>query len=104
VLVCQWHLDVPFGKRGEALRVMKAWGQDKFAYSGFRKAKAGRVLVGEVGDSPSHIVDEYLFETLADFEAALADMGHERFQRHAEALAPYIVPGSQHWKVFRIVE
>ena len=104
MLVCQWHLDVPFGKRGAALAVMKAWGQDKFAYSKFSKAKGGRVLVGEVGESPTHIVDEYLFESLADFEAALADMGDERFRRHAEALAPFIVPGSQHWRVLKVVE
>ena len=104
MLVCQWHLDVPFGKRGEALRIMKAWGEDKFAYSGFRKAKGGRVLVGEVGVSPTHIVDEYLFESLADFEAALAGMGDERFRRHAEALAPYIVPGSQHWMVLKVID
>jgi len=104
VLVCQWHLDVPFGKRGEALRVMSAWGKDKFEYSGFRKAKGGRVMVGEVGDSASHIVDEYGFESLADFEAALADMGQERFRKHADALAPYVVPGSQCWKIYRVVE
>ena len=104
MFVCQWHLDVPFGKRGEAIRIMTAWGKDKLAHSGFRKVKGTRVLVGEIGDSPSHIVDEYVFETLADFEAALADMGAERFRGHAEALAPYVVPGTQHWRVLRVLE
>jgi hypothetical protein len=104
VFVCQWHLDIPYGKQGEAMRVIKAWGQDKFAYSAFSRAKGGRILVGHVGLSASHVVDEYLFESLADFEAALQDMGQERFRKHSDALAPYVIAGSQHWVVLRVVE
>jgi hypothetical protein len=101
---CQWHLDVPFGKQGAALAVMAAWGAEKLRSSGFRKVRGTRVMVGHVGASAAHVVDEYLFDSLADFEAALADMGQEKFRTHAEALAPYIVPGSQRWVVWRIVE
>jgi hypothetical protein len=104
MIVCQWHLDVLYGKQGDALRVMRAWGQDKLAQSEFRRARSVRVLVGHVGASASHIVDEYLFDTLADFEAALAGMGGETFRRHSDALAPFVVPGSQHWQVYRVVE
>jgi hypothetical protein len=102
--VCQWHLDTPFGKQREALTIMKAWGADKFSHSEFRRAQGGRMLVGHVGASPSHLVDEYLFDSLADFEVALAGMGSGDFKRHADALAPLIVPASQHWKVWRVVE
>ena len=103
MFVCQWHLDTPFGKQGEALRIMSAWGREKFASSEFRRAKSARVLVGHVGCSPSHIIDEYLFATLADFEAALAGMSQPQFKSHADALAPYIVAGSQRWEVLRVV-
>jgi hypothetical protein len=102
VFLCQWHLDVPFGKQGEALRVIRAWGADKFAHSRFRLARDARVLVGYAGASPSHLVDEYVFESLADFEAALADMGQDPFPAHAAALAPLVVPGSQRWVVWRV--
>lgn len=102
--VCQWNLEIPFGKQSEGLTVMKDWGKDKFAFSEFAKAKGGRVLVGHIGASPSEVVDEYLFESLADFERALDGMKDERFRRHAAALAPLVVPGSQHWKVYRVVE
>lgn len=103
MVVCQWHLDVPFGKQGEALAVIRDWGREKVASSGFRKASGLRVMVGHVGLSASHIIDEYCFETLADFETALAEMGAERFRRHAERLAPLIVPGSQRWTILRVV-
>jgi len=102
--VCQWNLETPFGKQSDALAVMKKWGQDKFAHSDFGRAKGGRVLVGHVGVSPSAIVDEYLFESMADFERGLDGMRDERFRAHAAALAPFIVPASQHWKIYRVVE
>lgn len=101
--VCQWHLDLVYGRQSEAIAAMKAWGAEKFASSEFRRAKSNRLLVGHVGLSPSHVVDEYEFESLADFEAALAGMSAPQFRRHSDALAPFVVPGSQHWRVLRVV-
>jgi hypothetical protein len=42
MLVCQWHLDIPYGKQAEALAVIRAWGAEKFASSEFRRARGGR--------------------------------------------------------------
>jgi hypothetical protein len=33
MLVCQWHLDILYGKQAEAVRVIRAWGHEKFASS-----------------------------------------------------------------------
>lgn len=104
MLICQWHLDIVYGKQAEAVRIMRAWGADKFASSEFRLARGARLLAGSVGASASHLVDEYSFESLADFETALASMATPQFRRHSDALAPYIVPGSQHWVVYRVLE
>ena len=79
-------------------------GAEKFASSEFRRAKGARLLAGAVGVSASRLVDEYLFESLADFEAALAGMAAPQFRPHSEALAPFIVPGSQHWVVYRTID
>ena len=43
-------------------------------------------------------------EALADFEAALAGMAAPQFKAHSDSLAPFIVPGSQHWVVYRVLE
>jgi len=104
MLVCQWHLDIVYGKQAEAVRVMRAWGAEKFASSEFRLARGARLLAGLVGPSASHLVDEYLFESLADFEAALGGMAAPQFRAHSDALAPFIVPGSQHWVIYRVLE
>ena len=104
MFVCQWHLDIPYGKQGEAVAVMRAWGAEKFASSEFKRARGARLLSGMVGPSASHIVDEYEFDTLAGFEAALSGMSAPQFRRHSDALTPYIVPGSQYWVVYRVIE
>jgi hypothetical protein len=101
--VCQWHLDLKYGTQGEALKAMKAWGAEKMRSSEFKRVKGTRLLVGHVGPSASHVVDEYVFESLADFEAALAGMSQPQFKEHSDALAPFVVPGSQHWEILRIV-
>ncbi len=102
--VCQWHLDVPFGKQGEALATLRAWNAENLKSSEFRRAKSLRLLVGNIGPSPSHIVTEAVFENLADYEAALASMGQPQFAAHAQKLAPLVVPGSQHWEIYKLVE
>ena len=61
--VCQWHLDIPYGKQAEAVAA-----------------------------------------SLADFEAALAGMAAPQFRRLSDALAPFAVPGSQHWILYRVLE
>ena len=104
MLVCQWHLDIVYGKQAEAVRVMRAWGAEKFASSEFRRARSTRLLAGLVGSSASHLIDEYSFDSMADFEAALAGMAAPQFRTHSDALAPYIVPGSQHWVIYRVLE
>jgi len=104
MLVCQWHLDIVYGKQADAVRVMRAWGAEKFASSEFRRAKGTRLMAGLTGASASHLIDEYLFESLADFELALAGMAAPQFRPHSEALAPYIVPGSQHWVIYRVLD
>jgi len=101
--VCQWHLDIPFGKQGDAVRIMTAWGKDKVAHSEFRRARDIRLMAGHVGVSPSHLVDEYVFDSLADFEAALGGMGAGPFKEHAQALAPLIIPATQRWDVYKVI-
>jgi hypothetical protein len=104
MFICQWHLDIVYSKQAEAVRIMRAWGADKFASSDFRRARNARLLAGFIGPSASHIIDEYTFESPADFETALSSMAAPQFRRHSDALAPFIVPGSQRWVVYRVLE
>ena len=100
---CSWTFEIVFGKQKPALDIIKAWGAEKFKSSHFKVSK-NRLSVGHIGASPSFIVDEYLFETLADFEKALNDMGQPQFKQYSDAIAPFIVPASQKWTVYRMIE
>ncbi len=103
MFLCQWSLDIIYGKQKDALEVIKAWGADKMKLSHFNTSTGNRVYAGFVGESAAHIVDEYVFESMGDFEKALSDMGKPEFQKHSRALAPYIVPGTQKWTIYRII-
>jgi hypothetical protein len=104
MFVCEWHIDIPFGRQSEAIEILKAWNLTKFEHTEFRRVRSHRLLIGHVGVSPSHIIDSYVFETLSDFDAALKSLSHSLLKQHSDAIAPLIVPGSQHWRVYRIVE
>jgi hypothetical protein len=100
---CVWSLTIVFGKQKEALDIIKAWGAEKFKSSHF-KVSTNRLSVGHIGESPSHILDEYVFESLADFEKAINDMRLPQFKSFSEALAPFVVPGSQKWTIYKLVQ
>ena len=41
---------------------------------------------------------------LSDWEAMLKDVSTGRYQKYSDEMAHFIVPGSQKWVVWRIVE
>ena len=100
--ICQWSLEIVFGKQKQALDIMKEWGAEKFRSSHFKKS-SNRVYAGHIGESPSLIIDEYEFEQLEDFTKALSQMGQPQFKQFSEQIAPFVIPGTQKWKVFRVV-
>ena len=100
--ICQWSLEIVFGKQKQALEIIREWGAEKFRSSEFKKSK-NKVYVGNIGESPSLIIDEYEFEMLEDFTKALSQMGQPQFKKFSEQIEPLIVPGTQKWKVFRVV-
>ncbi len=102
MFLCQWSLDVQFGKLGEALQIIKEWGAEKHRSSGFSVSTGGRVYTGYIGESAAHVVDEYVFKSLGEFEKALADMAQPQFKPFAERMAKVIIPGSQKWRIFKI--
>jgi hypothetical protein len=103
MFLCQWSIEIIFGKQKDALEIINDWGKEKMKSSRFSKSTGGRVYVGYIGDSPSLIIDEYVFNNLDDFEKALSDMSKPQFKKYAEKIAKVIIAGSQKWKVFKII-
>lgn len=100
--ICQWSLEIIYGKQKEAVEIMKKWGEEKFRSSNFKKSE-NRMMNGYAGQSPSLIIDEYIFDSMDDFEKALSDMSQPQFKQFSDALAPFVVPGSQKWTIFKTI-
>ncbi len=100
--ICQWSLEIIYGKQKDALDIMKKWGDEKLKTSNF-KVSQNRMMNGYIGASASFIIDEYIFDSLDAFEKALADMSQPQFKEYSEALASFIVPGSQKWTIYKIL-
>lgn len=79
--LCQWSFDIVFGKQSEVMKIIREWGAEKMKSSAFSRSTGCRVYCGYAGRSASHIVDEYVFESLGDFEEALAGMSQPQFKK-----------------------
>ena len=98
MFVASFSYDVAWGKKAQVLAIVDKY-RDIAAEMGFPK---GRVLVGSLGVAESRIVEEYRFESLAALENAWAAMDDPRIAGCVEEMAPYVVPGSHKWEVYRI--
>jgi hypothetical protein len=99
---CQWHFDIPFGKQKEVLDIMQRWEAEIQKDRDTPKNRGWRLMVGHIGVSASHIINEQLVEDVGDWDKALKVVATGRFQKYSDEIAPFIVPGSQHWVVYRI--
>ena len=102
--LCQWHIDIPSGKQKEVVDLMKKWDEMMAAVPGLPKVINQRLMVGHIGVSPSHIINEYEVASLSDWEAFMKEVGTGRYHQYSEAIAKYIAPGSQHWVVYRLAQ
>src|SRR5664279_5615113 len=82
--VCQWHLDLKYGTQGDAIRAMKAWGEEKMRSSEFKRVKSSRLLVGHVGPSASHVAARHEGRLRA---VAAASRDHD-LRGHRDARGP----------------
>jgi hypothetical protein len=97
--IARFSFDVPFGRKEELFRLEKKF-TELHESLGFPK---GEVLVGSIGAPESRVEQNHRFESLAQLEATFAKVAKEpkmaEFQRE---MAPFIVPGSHRWEIFRV--
>jgi hypothetical protein len=101
---CQWQFDIPFGQQKEVLDIMRRWDSEMAKDTAAPKTHGQRVMVGHIGASPSHLVNEYVVEHVADWEKFMGLVATGRYKGFSDDVAKYIVPGSQHWVIYRIAE
>jgi hypothetical protein len=103
MFACQWHFDIPFGKQKEVLDLMKKWDAEMVKDPAAPKSRGQRTAVGHIGLSPSHVINEYLVDSVADWEKYMSLVATGRFKGFSDEMAKYITPGSQHWVILRVL-
>jgi hypothetical protein len=98
--IARWSFEVPFGKKEEAFRVLDRWDE----YSSKIGWPPHRALVGSIGVSEAVVESEYPFETLAELDEAWSKLGDPTFHKWQEEIAPFVVPGSHKWMIYRVHE
>jgi hypothetical protein len=99
-IIARFSFDVHFGKKTDLLKLGKKW-EPLEKELGFPKPE---VLVGSIGAPESRIEFNHRFESLSALEAVWAKLNHPRMAEYQQEMAPFIVPGSHRWDVFRIHE
>jgi hypothetical protein len=61
-----------------------------------------QVLIGSIGAPESRVEINHAFPSLAALEAVWAKLNDPRMAEYQKDLAPFVVPGSHRWEVFRV--
>ena len=99
-IIARFCFDVPFGKKGDLLRLRTKW-EPMAKELGFSKPQ---VLIGSIGAPESRVELNHTFASLSALEAVWAKLADPRMADYQRDLAPFVVPGSHRWEVFRVQE
>lgn len=103
MMLARWQIEARFGHKQKVVELMERWNRDFGAKVGWTGDNHRR-LTGSIGALESTIQEEMLIKDLAELNESwekLATLaGHQEWGQEIE---PYIVSGTPHWQVFRIL-
>lgn len=99
-IIARFCFDVPFGRKSELMKHMQKW-EPMSQELGFPKPQ---VLIGSIGAPESRVEVNHTFPSLAALETVWAKLNDPRMAEYQKDLAPFVVPGSHRWEVFRVQE
>jgi hypothetical protein len=97
-IIARFSFDVPFGKKTDLLKLHKKW-EGLERELGFPKAET---LIGSIGAPESRVEINYRFDSVAALEAVWSKLNDPRMPEYQKEMAPFVVPGSHRWEIFRI--
>ncbi len=103
MMIARWQFTAKFGRKQEAIDLIKEWNQEVGAQTNIDVSKE-RLVTGSVGASEGLVETEFEIENLQeldDFFSKIADV-----QMHKEwgrKMGEVIVSGSTQWEVYKTV-
>jgi hypothetical protein len=98
--IARWNFTAQFGKVDNVLGILRRWQIDVGERVGWRSSHV-RVTTGVLGTSSSSVEMEVRVDSLADLEAAWADMEkNPHHHEHRKQLA-HLITGDDKWTIVR---
>ncbi len=102
-MIARWQFTAKFGRKQEAIDLMKEWNQEIGAQTNIDVSK-GRIVTGSVGASEGLVENEMEINGLKDLDDFFSKIAS--IKMHGEwgsKMGEVIVSGSTRWEIFRVV-
>ena len=103
MMIARWQFTAKFGRKQEAIDLMKEWSAQIGAQTDIDMSKE-RIITGSVGAGEGLVETELEIDSLADLDGFFDKIA--TIQMHADwgpKMGEVIVSGSTRWEVFRVV-
>lgn len=103
MMIARWQIEARFGHKQTVIDSLTKWGQEILPQIGLSPDKT-RMVTGSIGALESTLEFEWQIEGLAELAAAWEKLGTiDAHKQWSKDLEPYIVSGTPHWKIFRVM-
>ncbi|HEY4775998.1 MAG TPA: hypothetical protein VIH40_14400 [Xanthobacteraceae bacterium] len=103
MMIARWQIDARFGHKQTVIDTLRAWEKDIAPQIGLSPAKR-RMLTGSVGAGEATVITEWEVADLGELDRAWAALAKlDAHKKWGKDLEPYVVSGSSHWEVYRVL-
>ncbi len=103
MMIARWQIEARFGHKQTVMDSLKKWSEEILPQIGLSPDKT-RMVTGSIGALESTLEFEWQIEGLAELAAAWEKLGTiDAHKKWSKDLEPYIVSGTPHWKIFRVM-
>lgn len=103
MMLARWSIDARFGYKPNVIELMQRWLRDIAPQVGVT-AERTRLVTGSIGAKEATIQTEHQIEDLAELNRIWDKLATIPAHRQwGKDLEPFVVSGSSHWEVFRIL-
>ena len=104
MMIARWTCEAKFGRKSEALALLKEWQEQIGSQVGMEAARM-RTITGSVGAKEALIQDEFEIRDLTELDDFFSKIaGVKMHADWGKKMGEVIVSGSTYWEVFRVVE
>ncbi len=103
MMIARWQIEARFGHKQTVIDLFKRWDEEIGSQIGWTAGKT-RLLTGSIGALESTLQSEVEIKDLAELGKSWDKLGSiEAHKQWCKDIEPYIVSGTPHWQIFRVL-